>query len=398
MPQLLAPGVYVEEVPSGLAPIAGVGTSTAGFVGIVANNVRMPLLPGRPPDPNNERPADHYTVAPALEAQLITSWESFKSTFGDVQTGNNVLAHAVYGFFVNGGTRCWVTRVVAGADAAATNGNLIKGLDTFRPIDEIALVAVPGAVTNEVQTAIVDHCESEHLQDRFAILDGRETTKLTKADIQGTVRDSTYGAIYFPWIRVFDPDTNATITQPPSGHLAGVFARVDASRGVHKAPANEVIRGALDVALLLSRADQAGLNPEDINVIRKFDGNITVWGAHTLAGKENAEWRYINIRRLFLFLRESIEEGTQWAVFEPNDRPLWGKIVRNVTAFLTTVWRSGALFGATAQEAFFVQCDESNNPPESRALGVVNIDVGVAVVRPAEFVVFRITQWEPPAA
>ena len=401
MPQYLSPGVYVEEVESGAKPIAGVGTSTAGFIGVVANNVVMPFRPGRPLDPNNVTAEDRYELAPANQPQLVTSWESFKNLFGDFRGGtqvndNNVLAHAVYGFLNNGGTRCWVTRVTAGADEGATNGRLIAALDTFRPIDEIALVAIPGEVDDAVQNAILDHCENVSLQDRFAVLDGRRTTTLTKNAIQGGTRDSSYGAIYYPWIEVFDPATNGRVFAPPSGHVAGIYARVDASRGVHKAPANEVIRGALNVETWLSRADQDGLNPDDINAIRKFDGNITVWGAHTLAGEEDAEWRYINIRRLFLYLRESIDEGTQWVVFEPNDMALWGKITRNVTAFLTNVWRSGALFGATPEEAFYVRCDETTNPPEVRDAGQVITEIGVAVVKPAEFVIFRISQWAGP--
>ena len=398
MPQYLAPGVYVEEVEAGAKPIAGVGTSTAGFIGVVEDDVVLPFRPGRPLDPGNPVAEDRYTVVPAGQPQLVTSWESFRTRFGDIQADNNVLAHAVFGFFNNGGSRCWVTRLAPGADAAATNARLIAALDLFRPIDEIALVAIPGAVDNAVQTAILDHCENASLQDRFAILDGRRTTTLTKAGIQGGVRDSSYGAIYFPWIQVFDPATNANELVPPSGHIAGVFARVDTVRGVHKAPANEVIRGALDVELWLSRDDQAGLNPDDINVIRKFDGNITIFGAHTLAGRENAEWRYINIRRLFLFLRESIDEGLQWVVFEPNDVGLWGKITRNVTAFLTNVWRSGALFGSRPEEAFYVKCDADTNPPDVRELGQVVTEIGVAVVRPAEFVIFRISQWAGPGS
>jgi uncharacterized protein len=291
-----------------------------------------------------------------------------------------------------------VSRVAPGADAAATDGALIAALDAFKGIDEIALVAIPGRTSDAVQNAVLDHCANEHLQDRFAILDGRRTSTLTKAAIQGGTNDSSYGAIYFPWIEVFDPDTNRIVTVPPAGHVAGIFSRVDTVRGVHKAPANEVIRGALGVETVVSREGQAGLNPEDINVIRAFDSNITVYGARTLAGKENAEWRYVPVRRLFLYLRESIDEGTQWVVFEPNDADLWAKITRNVTAFLTSVWRAGALFGATPQEAFYVKCDAETNPPDVRDLGQVVTEIGVAVVKPAEFVIFRISQWSGPGA
>jgi phage tail sheath protein FI len=386
MPQYLAPGVYVEEVPSAIKPIAGVGTSTAGFIGAVADDVAMPPLPGR------ADPADRYVVAAAGTPQLVDSWDTFRTLFGDLQDGNRVLAHAVYGFFNNGGGRCWVTRV-AGSDKQFDK-QAVDALEAFAAIDEIALLAIPGATSDAVQSAMVDHCENPYLQDRFAILDGRRTTTLTKAAIQGGLRDSSYGAIYYPWIDVGAVDAaGAPVFVPPSGHIAGVFARVDTERGVHKAPANEVIRGALGVETLVSKQGQAGLNPDDINVIRKFDGNITIYGAHTLAGRENAEWRYVSSRRLFNFLRESIDEGTQWAVFEPNAPELWSKIRRNVGAFLSTVWADGALLGATPEQAFFVRCDETTNPAAVRELGQVVTEIGVALVKPAEFVVFRISQW-----
>jgi phage tail sheath protein FI len=413
MPQYLAPGVYVEEVSSGIKPIAGVSTSTAGFVGVVADDVVMPARPGQfapaatgknaKPGPPQPVP---YPVADALKARLVTSWEAFRTSFGDIQAGNFLLAHAVYGFFNNGGSRCWVVRISAptspAADAppatvdTAAIADVTAALTTFAAIDEIAIVAAPGATSDAVQNAVLDHCENEHLQDRFAVLDGRVTEDATRDAIQGGTRDSSYGAIYHPRITVADPVSGSTVALPPSGHIAGVYARVDAERGVHKAPANEVIRGALDVSVLVSRADQAGLNPEDINVIRKFGGNVTIFGAHTLAGKEDPEWRYISVRRLFLFLRDSLNSGLQWTVFEPNDPALWGKLRRNVSAFLTNVWRSGALLGTTPADAFFVRCDDTTNPPDVRALGQVATEIGVAVVNPAEFVVFRLSQWAGP--
>lgn len=379
MPQYLAPGVYVEEVPSSVQPIAGVGTSTAGFIGEVAGDVVMPSEPVA------------YTLAEAGEPTLVTSWEQFKNAFGDIQAGNRLLAHAVYGFFNNGGTRCWVGRV-----ADAETGSAIQGvLDAFAAIDEIALVAAPGITDKAVQAAVIAHCVNTG--DRFAILDGvRAPATLTSADIQNGVGDSDYAAMYFPWISVYDPATNGPVVVPPSGHVAGIYARVDAARGVHKAPANEVVRGALGVDVRVSKADQGELNQAGINAIRDINGNVTVWGARTLGGDANGAWKYVHVRRLFLFLRESIDEGTQWVVFEPNTAALWSRITRNVTAFLTNVWRSGALFGATPAEAFYVRCDASLNPPEVRDLGQVITEIGVAVVQPAEFVVFRISQWSGP--
>lgn len=379
MPQYLAPGVYVEEVPPSVQPIAGVGTSTAGFIGEVANDVVMPSEPVA------------YTLAEAGEPTLVTSWEQFKNSFGDIQAGNRVLAHAVYGFFNNGGTRCWVARVADTDTVAAVQG----ALDAFAAIDEIALVAVPGVTATAVQTAVITHCVNTG--DRFAILDGlRAPATLTSGAIQNGVGDSDYAAMYFPWITVFDPATNGPVVVPPSGHVAGIYARVDAARGVHKAPANEVVRGALGVDVRVSRADQGELNQAGINAIRDINGNVTVWGARTLGGDANGAWKYVHVRRLFLFLRESIDEGTQWVVFEPNTQALWSRITRNVTAFLNNVWRSGALFGSTPAEAFYVRCDASLNPPEVRDLGQVITEIGVAVVQPAEFVVFRISQWSGP--
>jgi phage tail sheath protein FI len=291
------------------------------------------------------------------------------------------------------------------SSGGSSDKDLKAALDKFKQIDEIAIVAIPGA-SDAVQEAMLSHCEDQYLQDRFAILDGKRVNdpgNATKLAIRGTLRDSSYGAIYYPWLEVFDPvkaaadDPKPRDFMPPSGYVAGVYARVDAQRGVHKAPANEVIRGALDVETPIGKAEQAGLNPEDINVIRNFDGNVTIWGARTMAGKGNTEWKYVNIRRLFLFIRESIDEGTQWVVFEPNDRSLWAKIVRTITAFLTNVWRDGALFGSKPEEAFYVRCDDSTNPPEVRDLGRVVIEIGVAVVKPAEFVIIRISQMTAPA-
>lgn len=163
-----------------------------------------------------------------------------------------------------------------------------------------------------------------------------------------------------------------------------------------KSPANEPVFGALGLKYAISRPQQDGLNPQGVNCIRDLNGNIRVWGARTIGGDRNGEWKYIATRRLFLFLRESIDEGTQWAVFEANDASLWARITRNVTAFLTNVWRAGALFGATPAEAFYVKCDAETNPPELRELGRVVTEIGVAVVRPAEFVIFRISQWAGP--
>jgi phage tail sheath protein FI len=184
---------------------------------------------------------------------------------------------------------------------------------------------------------------------------------------------------------------------PPSGHLAGIYARSDTERGVHKAPANEVIRGVIGIGTQVTKSEQDILNPLGINCIRAFPGRgIRVWGARTLSS--DASWRYINVRRLFNFIEESIEVGTQWVVFEPNDVDLWERVKRDITAFLTRVWRDGALFGTTPAEAFYVKCDEELNPVEVRDAGMLIVEIGLAPVKPAEFVIFRISQWAGGAA
>jgi len=334
--------------------------------------------------------------AAAGEPKLCTNFTEFKKFFGDFM-GNkdhNYLAHAVYGFFNNGGSRCWVMRL-------ASAGDLTTHLPKFEAIDEIAIVAAPGFADPTSRDAITTHCRVA-TQDRFAIFDPKETVTAVEASALDKPPNSDYAAFYFPWIQVFDPiekknnpKGDGLIFVPPSGHIAGVYARVDTERGVHKAPANEVLLGALGLKYQVSKAQQDGLNPSGINCIRVTNGNIRVWGARTVGGDANADLKYVNVRRTLLFLRESIDEGTQWVVFEPNTPALWQSITRNVTAFLTNVWRSGALFGNTPQEAFYVKCDKETNPPELREVGQVVTEIGVAIVRPAEFVIFRIQQVPP---
>ncbi|MET8719267.1 MULTISPECIES: phage tail sheath family protein [Streptomyces] len=285
-------------------------------------------------------------------------------------------------------------------DAGARTG--FGGLEA---IDEITMVAVPdlmgayqrGDIDAEgvrtVQLAVISHCEQ--MGDRVAVLDAppgltAQQVRTWRNDEAGY--DSRYATLYYPWVRVFDPASGRNTTVPPSGHIAGVWARSDAERGVHKAPANEVIRGAVDLELRLSKGEQDLLNPIGVNCVRAFPGRgIRIWGARTLSS--DPAWRYLNVRRLFNYLEESILLGTQWVVFEPNDDRLWSSIRRNVTAFLTEEWRRGALFGRTAEEAFYVKCDRDNNPQESIDQGRVVCEIGVAPVKPAEFVVFRLAQF-----
>jgi hypothetical protein len=210
--------------------------------------------------------------------------------------------------------------------------------------------------------------------------------------------DSTRAALYYPWIEIGDMNgSGRTKLVPPSGHIAGVYARTDSTRGVHKAPANEVVRGALGLEVVVTKGEHDLLNPVGINVIRSFPGRgIRVWGARTLSS--DPSWRYINVRRLFNMVEESIERGTQWVVFEPNDSMLWGRIRRDIGAFLTNVWRTGALFGTSPEQAFYVKCDEETNPKELRDVGQLVVEIGMAPTKPAEFVIFRISQYAGPDA
>jgi uncharacterized protein len=282
---------------------------------------------------------------------------------------------------------------LAKGDAAERTG--VAGLEA---IDEVTILAFPDIVAGyqqgifseddvkALQTFMLNHCEA--MKDRFAILDAPAEMKVQ--DMIGWRRermnfDSKYGALYYPWLKV---DGEMV---PPSGYVAGVYARVDGDRGVHKAPANEVVRGVIGLERNVSRNEQDLLNPIGVNCIRSFPGQgIRIWGARTLSS--DPQWRYVNVRRLFANIEESILQGTNWIVFEPNDQILWRQIKRDITAFLTVVWRSGALFGQTAEEAFFVKCDDETNPRELRDLGYCVIEVGLAPVKPAEFVVFRISQ------
>ena len=540
----LAPGVYVEEVPSAQQPIAGVGTNTVGFIGIVPDVIyypednpdydpvmaqaavilsqrgtgeteatrgakaqleaeserlkgeikkldeeTIPAAEKRVTDAGNDternraqsalerikdrrrdrdveqkevqtklagtQPAANAEVnesdllRPSIlkpfllrkfkvevepfSAKLCTNFTEYTNRFGSfraefpepvpnlgevkelVASTHRALTHAVYGFFKNGGTRCFVSRI-------KNVSQLKKALDVFESIDVIAIIAAPGLDGQANWDLLTSHCEK--CEDRFAILDcpakvedndGDLDINSLQYDTQPNVlpQRNKNAAFYFPYIEVVDPakqlqDEDPALIPPvdpkywgrlyvpPSGHIAGIYARTDEERGVHKAPANSAVLGALNVKYYVGKAKQELLNPQGVNCIRNINGNITVWGARTIGGDKNAEWKYINVRRFFLFLRESIDDGTQWVVFEPNDPALWGKIRLNLGAFLTNVWRSGALFGLTPAEAFYVKCDAELNPPEVRDLGMVVTEIGVAIVRPAEFVIFRITQATGP--
>jgi phage tail sheath protein FI len=245
----------------------------------------------------------------------------------------------------------------------------------------------------DLQGKMIAH--AENAGDRMAILDAPPDMlpqDVLEWRMNAAGYDSKMAALYYPWIEVMNPLTKRPMMVPPSGHVAGVWCRVDGTRGVHKAPANEVILGANGLGFQITQAEQGGLNKVGINCVRSFPGRgIRIWGARTMSS--DPEWRYINVRRLFNYVSESIMEGTQWSVFEPNDQLLWMRLSASVRAFLLRVWRSGALFGATPDEAFYVKCDAETNPPEVVEAGQVVCEIGISPVKPAEFVIFRLSQF-----
>jgi phage tail sheath protein FI len=281
-------------------------------------------------------------------------------------------------------------------------------MGSLAAVDEITMVAAPDLMTfahngddtklHDLQGKMIAHCEAA--KDRMAILDappGLIPQDMLDWRTKGPGYDSKFATLYWPWLEVMDPITKRPLLVPPSGHMAGVWARTDATRGVHKAPANEVVLGTNGLGFQITHEEQGALNKAGINCIRAFPGRgIRVWGARTLSS--DPEWRYLNVRRLFNYISESIMEGTQWAVFEPNDLRLWSSLRISALNFLSQTWRQGALFGATPEQAFFVKCDDETNPPEVIEAGQVVIEIGICPVKPAEFVIFRISQFTAAAA
>ncbi len=391
MPTYMTPGIYMEEISGGTRSITAVSSSTAALLGVA--------------------PAEGKHLN---EPVAISNWSQFVREFVEKDSPSTDLARAVFGFFNNGGSRCYVLNVGKGNPIAGDERRR-EGISALETVDEARIIAAPGYTDISSYETLISHCEK--MKNRFAILDAPfQVDNLDALKKVGTVKATVIGddenekkalsadalrpretdcaALYFPWITARDPLSNGMIVKTPvSGHLAGIYARTDATRGVHKAPANEQIRGALDLCYKVTREEQGGLNAAGINCIRFFpDAGIRVWGARTLAA-ESSEWRYISVRRLFNMIEESIERGTSWIVFESNDPRTWKSIERDIRAFLTLVWRDGALKGNTPEQAFFVKCDEETNPPEVIDAGRLITEIGIAPVKPAEFIIFRIFQW-----
>lgn len=334
---------------------------------------------------------------------FISSWNDYIIKYGRY-TDNNYLAPAVHSFFSNGGERCYVisTNSNSKSDIVGTvdaNKNR-TGLQAFEKVDEINIVCIPGIEDDDVHQALITHCET--MSDRFCILDSKKGESFTDIQIRkdGLVSDKGIGALYYPWIKTAvekkDPEGKVVLENmliPPSGAMAGIYARSDTERGVHKAPANEMVRGVTELERTITKAEQDILNPLNINCIRAFQGRgIRVWGARTIAPK-GSEWKYISVRRLFLFLEESIDTSTQWVVFEPNNEALWASVVQSISNFLLDIWKSGALMGTSPEEAFFVKCDRSTMTQSDIDAGKLIVVIGLAPTKPAEFVLFRIVQF-----
>jgi phage tail sheath protein FI len=281
------------------------------------------------------------------------------------------------------------------ADQTAT------GLHALGEVEDIAIVAAPDAATLSDPFVASGHLvtHAELLRYRIAVVDGPPTASMSQIRAYRGGFDSKYAALYHPWIEVLDPLERPAqgapprkLMLPPSGFVCGIYARTDIERGVHKAPANEVVRGLTRFEVNINHARQEVLNPEGINALRFFEGRGNrVWGARTMSS--DPEWKYVNVRRLFIYLENSIDRATQWAVFEPNNERLWAKVRRTIEDFLLVQWRNGALLGEKPEKAYFVRCDRTTMTQNDLDNGRLIALIGVAPVKPAEFVIFRIGQW-----
>ena len=263
-------------------------------------------------------------------------------------------------------------------------------LQAFQENANVSIMAIPGVTAPEVQAALIAFCEAK--KSCFAILDVPMELKKTN-DVANfrDMYDSTYAAMYHPWLEMYDAGAKRSAYFPPSGAMAGIYARTDVERGVHKAPANEVVRGCTGLSCAYNEGEQDILNPIGVNLIRSFTGRgIRVWGARTISS--NGLWKYLNVRRLFIYVEESIKANTNWVVFEPNSTVLWSRVTRTIETFLATCWRDGALAGSSPDQAFFVECGPTTMTQDDIDNGRLICQIGIAPVKPAEFVIFRITQ------
>lgn len=406
MPEYLAPGVYVEETAFRSRAIQPAPTTTCAFAG----------------------PARSGPVAGGTEApELLTSVADFERIYGsaadlefDGRVVPNYLAHAVRAYFEEGGRRLYVARVVAtqppgdgwpgGGDGPAPQAaDYVDALAAIDTLEDVSTFAAPGATAlGDARNAArilqlqIDHASHARAW-RMAVLETPPGLDIAAVRALRATLDSKHAALYYPWIVVANPaatpahpDIGAGLALPPAGFICGIYARNDLQRGVHKAPANEVVRSALRFAEPLTHAQQEVLNPEGVNCLRTFPGRgHRVWGARTVSS--DPEWKYVAVRRYFDYLEASLDRGTQWAVFEPNGERLWADLRTAIGDFLHNEWRNGALTGTRPEEAYFVRCDRSTMSPQDLDEGRVVCLVAVAAIRPAEFMLIRIGQQTAPA-
>ena len=347
-------------------------------------------------DAENYTELSFNTAAPNYIGTKLSSSEIAKVTVAPMaEVGNPVEAILGEGqtsgmITLEGGSDGTMSKVTAATFIGEDGGpGKRTGIQAFVENETVSMIAVPGVTSPEVVVALVGHCET--LKNRVAVLDMPKDISKTKDLIEyRNMIDSSYAAMYHPWIQVFDRSSNKPDFVPPSGAVLGVYSRTDINRGVHKAPANETVF-CTGLKTNYTKAEQDILNPEGINLIRSFPGQgIRIWGAKTASS--NSAFKYINVRRLFIYVEESIKANTNWVVFEPNDATLWQRVNMTVSSFLDSMWRTGMLAGSSASEAYFVEIGPSTMTRDDIMNGRLICNIGIAPSRPAEFVVFRVTQ------
>ncbi|MBS2025059.1 MAG: phage tail sheath family protein [Deltaproteobacteria bacterium] len=377
-----APGVHIESAGDRYIPLDRVETGVCAFLGVTAKG-------------------------PKNEPVRISSYEGYVKNFGD---DDSHMASGVRGFFDNGGTSAVILNITPESgldpvpdDYIGNQGGGERGLRALERVDDVDLVVAPDLVSQygksvgfpeeghvmAVQRAIVDHCERMH--DRLAILDSIGGHTVDEVTAWRNRFDSSHAALYYPWIKVRVGEKVGPPI-PPSGHIAGLFAQADKREGVHRAAANLKLEGLVDIERKLKKRERDHLFDKNINTLVPFPGRgLRTWGARTLSSDQ--AFKQINVRRLFILLRKSIERYAQWVVFEPNEESLWKRLTRTISIFLRDMWVQGALVGASEEEAFYVKCDEETNPPEARDIGQLVCEIGVSPVKPAEYIIVRIHQF-----
>ena len=379
MAEPLSPGVFIEETKTPIKRIEGVDTQTVLLIGVTASGPELPT-----------KVTTYVSFVDAFGSAVPEPAPAIRDRWMLNDEGGQwwQFSASVKGFFDNGGQQAVIQRIPATNPEDLAPENFVAAIESLTHAPEFSLCATPGIWSSKVQAALVGRCES--LGDCFAILDPPPALDIAGIRAFRTRLTSPYAALYYPWLNV----DGAEIA--PSGHIAGIYARSGRAQGVHKAPANEEILGITKLAREVSNSDQALLNPQGINALRFFTGHGNrVWGARTLW--PNSEWRYVNVRRYFTYLERSIEQGTQWVVFEPNNEQTWANVQASVSDFLVNEWRNGALMGVKPDEAFFVKCDRTTMTQNDLDNGRLICLIGVALLKRAEFVIFRIGQWTTEA-